>query len=156
ANKLLKSSEVKNDLDFIAPEFNFLTEVFIRLKERDLEIVEDIVERLDSVQGEKELLDEKPQAFQRHCENGTQGGGWFSEPTHARCEVQGPHRTNLDYTRDSEWFLQLRDARSAQRRREVSLRHLGQIRPAEFVRGAHCEALENSFASRGKKQWWVV
>ncbi|KAJ4428407.1 hypothetical protein ANN_24444 [Periplaneta americana] len=59
-------------------------------------------------------------------------GVGFSEPTHARCEMQGPHRTNPDYTRDSEWFLQLQDARSAQRRTEVSLRRLGQIRPCRI------------------------
>ncbi|KAJ4440358.1 hypothetical protein ANN_08497 [Periplaneta americana] len=34
----------------------------------------------------------------------------FSEPTHASCDVRGPPRTNPGYTRDSEWFLQLRDA----------------------------------------------
>ncbi|KAJ4447787.1 hypothetical protein ANN_09795 [Periplaneta americana] len=73
----------------------------------------------------------------------------------ATCEVRGPPRTNLDYMRDSEWFLWLRSAQSAEVRREVSHRRLGPNRAAGFVRSAHCEASANSFGSRGKKQWWV-
>ncbi|KAJ4430197.1 hypothetical protein ANN_22407 [Periplaneta americana] len=74
----------------------------------------------------------------------------FSEPTHATCEVRGPPRTNLDYMRDSEWFLWLRSAQSAEVRREVSQRRLGPNRAAGLVRGAHCETSANGFGSRGR------
>ena len=64
AKKLLKSSEVKNFLTFIAAEFYFLPQVICQLQERgqpltkSVKIVDDPVQRLESVcQGKCGSLD---------------------------------------------------------------------------------------------------
>ncbi|PSN44791.1 hypothetical protein C0J52_05580 [Blattella germanica] len=62
AKKLLDSPEVKNDITFIAAHFGFLPEMITRLEERgqpllaSMKIVESVVQRLESVPGEKGLL----------------------------------------------------------------------------------------------------
>ncbi|KAJ4451909.1 hypothetical protein ANN_03387 [Periplaneta americana] len=55
AKKLLNSSEMKNDLTFVAAEFGFLLQVICQLQERgqpltkSVKIVDDAVQRMDSV-----------------------------------------------------------------------------------------------------------
>ena len=62
AKKLHDSPEVKNDITFIAAHFGFLPEMITRLEERgqpllaSMKIVESVVQRLESVPGEKGLL----------------------------------------------------------------------------------------------------
>ena len=59
AKKLLKSSEVKNDLTFIVAEFGFLPQVLCQLQERgqpltkSIKIVDDVVQRLETVPGKQ-------------------------------------------------------------------------------------------------------
>ena len=59
AKKLLESSEVKNDLKFIAAEFGFLPQVLCQLQERgqpltkSIKIVDDVVQRLETVPGKQ-------------------------------------------------------------------------------------------------------
>ena len=62
AQKLLESSEVRNDLTFIVAEFGFLPQVICQLQERGeplpklVKIVDDAVQRLESVPGKWGLL----------------------------------------------------------------------------------------------------
>ncbi|KAJ4435904.1 hypothetical protein ANN_18524 [Periplaneta americana] len=49
---------------------------------------------------------------------------WFSEPTHATCEVPGPLRTNPDYTRDRSQKKNSNGKESFNRKRSIFYGHL--------------------------------